>query len=371
MSGTGEPRTALVSGFSPVHATGASGPRFDEIPLFDEGLYEIGQDVYAWMVPNGSWGESNSGLVVGDGEALLVDTLWDVRLTRDMLSAMETVLKRTPIRYVANTHADGDHFLGNELVGYAEIISSQAAWREMLKTRPASLLLLGLVGRILGLAPHGRANMVGNWFEKMVSPYAFREVNLTPARRTFTGELRVVSGGRAVELIEVGPAHTGGDILVHVPHAKVVFSGDIVFMGSTPVMWAGPVKNCLAALDRILVLGADIVVPGHGPVTDKEGVREVRAYWEYMDFNIRKRFEAGMTPAAAARNIVLDRDFAHQPFASWNSPERIMVSTHTQYRHLKGRSGHPNVIQLFDIMRRQALLAQELPDAQPSIMRMR
>lgn len=104
--------------------TGAKQTRFGEIPTYDEGLYELGHDLYAWMVPNGSWGEANAGLIVGQGESLLVDTLWDVRFTRQMLAAMEPHTAVAPIKTVVNTHADGDHFFGNQLLPEADSITS-------------------------------------------------------------------------------------------------------------------------------------------------------------------------------------------------------------------------------------------------------
>ncbi len=73
-----------------------------------------------------------------------------------------------------------------------------------------------------------------------------------PRRSPASDELEV--GGRRVELIEVGPAHTPGDAIVWVPDARVVFSGDIVFSGVTPIMWAGPASNWIAALERIAAL---------------------------------------------------------------------------------------------------------------------
>ena len=82
-----------------------------------------------------------------------------------------------------------------------------------------------------------------------------------------------------------------------------------------------------------------------------------------------------MSPRDAAYDIVLSGDadlsvrLAQQPFAGWNSPERIMTSTHTIYRNLQGRTDHPKVPELMNIMRKQALLAHELPNAQPAIMR--
>ena len=75
-----------------------------------------------------------------------------------------------------------------------------------------------------------------------------------------------------MRLIQVGPAHTPGDVIVHVPDAKVVYTGDILFIGGAPLVWTGPVARCIAACDRILDLDLAAIVPGHGPLTDKDGV---------------------------------------------------------------------------------------------------
>jgi cyclase len=178
-------------------------------------------------------------------------------------------------------------------------------------------------------------------------------------------------GGRPVQLIEVGPAHTQGDLMVYVPDAKALFSADILFIDSTPVMWAGPVENWLAALDRILEMDVDVIVPGHGPITDKNGVRQVKAYWEFVMSQVQQRYSANLSAAEAARDIVLSREFTQQPFSRWNSPERMMTTVHTLYRHLQGRADHPKIPELLNILRKQALLAHQLPDAEPAIMRKR
>jgi cyclase len=348
--------------------TQAEHTRYGEVPQYKEGLYELGNRLYAWLVPNGSWGESNAGLIIGDDEALLVDTLWDVQHTRTMLRAMETVLAGVRLKYVVNTHADGDHFWGNELVTHAEIITSQAAYDEMKTSNPRSMILQEMLGRILSLVHFAKMDKVGHWLQTMALPYDFRGIKLTPARRQFTGEMKLWVGDRMVQLIEVGPAHTRGDLLVYVPDAKVLYSGDIVFVGSTPVMWAGPVKNCLAAIDRILNIDVEVVVPGHGPLTDMVGAQQVKTYWEYIDHQVCQCYELGMSAEGAARDIALSQEFARLSFANWNSPERIMVNTHTQYRYLARHKEPPNTLESFGIMVKQALLAQELPDAQPRIM---
>jgi glyoxylase-like metal-dependent hydrolase (beta-lactamase superfamily II) len=158
---------------------------------------------------------------------------------------------------------------------------------------------------------------------------------------------------------------------VYVPDAKTLYSGDILFVGSTPVMWAGPLENWLAALDRILEMDVEVIVPGHGPLTDKRGVQQVKTYWEYIYREVQPRYAAGLSAENAAYDIALSDDFTGQPFALWNSPERLMTNVHALYRHLQGRTDHPKVPELINIMRKQALLAHRLPDAEPSVMRKR
>ena len=225
------------------------------------------------------------------------------------------------------------------------------------------------LGNLLSAVRVMRADRVGHWFEQLVKPYDFQAVIHTPSTRTFTGELTLTVGGREVRLIEVGPAHTRGDLLVYVPDARILYSGDILFIESTPVMWAGPVENWLAALERILALDVELIIPGHGPLIDKTGVRRVIDYWLFVAAELRRRYEAGLTAPAAARDLVLSTEFARQPFADWNSPERMMTNAHTIFRQLQGRTDHPRLPELLNIMRQQALLAHELPQGKPAVMR--
>jgi len=348
---------------------GSLTTRYQEKPAYRAGLYDLGENVFAWMVPNGSWGEANAGLVVGDGESLLIDTLWDVKYTRMMLEAMIPLTRNSPIQTVFNTHADGDHFFGNQLVADADIITSQASYEEMTVVQPKSLLMLGRVGQALSLLPFGDNAKVGHWFQAMVAPYDFGEVIHTPAKRAFEGETSLSIGGRRVDLMEVGPAHTQGDAMAYIPDARVLFAADILFIGSTPVMWAGPVENWLAALDRILAMDVRIIVPGHGPLTDKDGVLSVRHYWTYVVEKLERCFQLGMSEVEASEKVVLSEEYQQQPFANWNSPERLVTNAHTLYRQWKGRTDQPKAPELLRIMRRQALLAHQLPHAQPQVMR--
>ena len=173
------------------------------------GLHEVADGCHAYLQPTGSWGWSNAGLIVGDGVSLLVDTLFDLRLTQRMLDAMAPITVVAPIARVVNTHANGDHCYGNVLVGQAEIIATSATAHEMAEVPPS--LLAGL---------NGAPGEVGDMFRSFFGAFDFEGIELRLPDRTFDGRIDLEVGGRSVELIEVGPAHTSGDTLAYVSRCQ-------------------------------------------------------------------------------------------------------------------------------------------------------
>ena len=360
-----------IDKFKKIYTTGVAITRFGEIPNYDEGLYEIANNTYAWMVPNGSWGETNSGLIVGDGEAVLVDTLWDLRCTKQMMVAIKPITDEAPINTVVNTHSDGDHFWGNQLFTNRDIVATQACKDMMDHMQPKSLTALGTLGSVMSKIPVMGCNHAGNWFKGMVKPYDYSDVIITPANRTFTQELALNVGGRDVVLMEMGPAHTSGDAIVYVPDAKVVYSGDLLFVEGTPPLWAGPVENWIKALDHMLGMDVETFVPGHGPLTDKQGVQRVRDYWEFVSHEVSHRHKAGKPPAVIAREIIFGEEFTRYGFMEWDSPERIYLSTHVLCKHLNGDAeNHYSTPQIINLLGKQGKLAHELPMCRPKCMHM-
>jgi cyclase len=292
-----------------------------ELPQsYRRGLHELGDGLFAFLQPNGGWGLSNAGLVVADDSSLLVDTLFDLRLTREMLDAMRPLTDPRPIRQVLNTHGNGDHWYGNQLVpADAEIVSSVTAIEDMQEVPPALMATLTEADLDEDLSAFVR---------HAFGSFEFDGIEFRLPDRTFTGSLTVDVGGRRVELLELGPAHTRSDVIAHVPDARTVFTGDILFVGGTPIMWTGPVSNWLAACEYIENMDVDTVVPGHGPVTDKEGPRQVRRYLEFVRDQATQRQRAGMSAAEAAMDIDLGE------FTDLGDPERIVVNVESIYAEL-------------------------------------
>ena len=306
-------------------------------PPYTKGLHALGGGSYAYLQPNGSWGWSNAGLVTDGGEALLIDTLYDLRLTGEMLEAMR---RATPaaarIGTLVNTHANGDHCYGNQLVAGARIIASAASAAEMNELPPDRMA--ALVKSAAAFGPGGA------FLARCLGGFDFEGIVHTPPTETFRGERTLRVGAKDVRLIEVGPAHTKGDVIVHVPADRLVFTGDILFIDGTPIMWAGPVANWIAACERIAAMDVDAIVPGHGPVTDAAGALRVRDYLVYVRDEARKRYDAGLCVADAARDIAL------ADFSAWGDAERIAVNVHTLYREWGDERPPMNAIELFALM---------------------
>ncbi len=266
-----------------------------DIP-YTRGRHQLTEHCHAWLVPDGTWGWSNAGLVTGTDQALLVDTLFDLAMTREMLDGLAPVTAAHPIRTLVNTHANGDHWFGNELVTDAEIIASQATAQEMATNGPD--LIRGMLDQLGAL---------GRFANHIFEPFDFTDITPTVATRTFDSELTLDVGGVMARVLMLGPAHTQGDSVVFVPDEGVLYAGDLLFIGGTPITWAGPVSNWITACDRMLALEPEIVVPGHGPVVVADDINRVRDYLVWVQAEASARYERGMSPEGAVRDINLGR----------------------------------------------------------------
>ncbi|HEY8514518.1 MAG TPA: MBL fold metallo-hydrolase [Candidatus Binatia bacterium] len=290
-------------------------------PPFELGLVQLSDKVHAYLQPDGGLGLSNAGLVGSARDALLVDTLFDLAHTRRMLDEIARKVT-SDIGRVVNTHHNGDHCWGNQLVAGAEIIGHRRCAELMQTLPPESLQRLKLAPDTI---PGARALRAG------LDRFDFSGITVTPPT-TFVPDdgMQLEVDGVEVRLIYVGPAHTAGDVVVHLPREGIVFTGDVVFRLCAPIGWEGTFARWIWALEQIAALDADTLVPGHGPVCGKEGALEMRDYLIYVRDESRRHFDAGRTVEEAALRIDLG------PYAGWAESERIVFNVDRAYREFRG-----------------------------------
>ncbi|HKI41475.1 MAG TPA: fumarylacetoacetate hydrolase family protein [Mycobacterium sp.] len=331
VQGLGETRQTVRAGAAP-HPLPArpnpdaapAAPRVNRAPArvpYTRGLHEVADRVWAWTLPDGGYGWSNAGLVAGDGAALLVDTLFDLALTREMLAAMSPITSSAPITDALITHSNGDHTHGNQLLDPSvRIIAAKGTAEEIAH---------GMAPEMLAMAQTANLGPVATpYTRERFGHFDFSGINVRNADQTFDRDLTIDVGGRRVDLLNLGPAHTAADSVAHVPDAGVLFGGDLLFIGCTPIVWAGPIANWISACDAMIALDAPIVVPGHGPVTDPDGIRAVRAYLAHVSERAEAAYRKGLSWSEAADTIALGE------YATWLDAERVVVNVYQRYREL-------------------------------------
>jgi len=113
---------------------------------YTRGLHQIGNGIYTYLQPDGSWGLNNAGLIVDGEHSMVVDTLYGLDLTRKMLDAMKAATNAAgSIDILVNTHVNGDHCFGNQLFKGAEIIASNACAEEFATETPIFCTIVLLV----------------------------------------------------------------------------------------------------------------------------------------------------------------------------------------------------------------------------------
>lgn len=297
---------------------------------YPRGLNKLGDHTYAWMLPDGSWGWSNSGLVVGEGQSLLFDTHYDLNLTREMLNGVAEVTAAAPITRLVNSHGNGDHFYGNELLGDEVEIFATVGTNEMMSEDNPQML--SQVKKMEGF--------VGDFVRDNFGAFDFDPIDKRLADTTFEGELELNVGGVDVVVKDLGPAHTRSDAILWVPSDRVVYAADLLFVGGTPIAWDGPLENWIAALDYIVSLDAKVVVPGHGPISGNAEVLEMRGYLEYVIEGATKSFNEGIPPVEAARNFDLGK------YGELNEHGRVVQNFLNVYHHL----GKPSNLNLLEVV---------------------
>ena len=278
---------------------GAGPERF----RYTKGLHGLGNGLYAWLAPDGSWGWSNAGLVVDGDASLLVDTLFDLPLTREMLAAMREAEPRAAAQdRRARQHPCQRRPLLRQRAGPgAEIVASRASAEEMGETPPE--VLAGLVEGVPGPGHRPRPLRAGTPSARSSS----RASGSCRRREPSSGQLELEVGDEARRAARGrAGAHQRRRRSCTSRATASIFSGDILFVEGTPIVWAGPVSNWIAPATASSRSIQSSSFRGTGRSPTGAARSAVKAYLEHLRAReVRLRFDAGLDAWSAARDIEL------------------------------------------------------------------
>ena len=274
------------------------------------GLTKIADNVYSYVgekdaSPAHSFA-ANAGIVIGTDAVLVVDTLISAKEGERFLADIRKVTGK-PIKYVVNTHAHLDHAFGNCVFAkLGTTVISHTADRAMLEKAGA-----------------GTLQNIGNYGLKADDMLGTTIVYPT---LTFSDLMQIDLGGTTVELIRVAPSHTQGSIVVHVPAQKLLFAGDILFTDFHPYMADGDITGWAKSIDALLVMDIEKIIPGHGPLSTKKDLKEMKEYLLLFDAKARELATGSQDADVIAAE--LKKDLPKRALADW------MIAFNVKSRYL-------------------------------------
>lgn len=263
------------------------------------GLVRITDRVYAYVgstAPSAadSFG-ANAGIIIGDREVVVVDTLVSAREADRFLKDIRAITDK-PIRYAVDTHYHLDHAFGNAVfAGTGATVVAHEKCREEMKDKAGAVLT--------------NANDYGLTAEDMAG------TTIALPTITFSRKMSLELDGVEVQLLYIEPSHSQGSIMVYLPSEKTVFAGDVLFTDYYPYMGEADITGWVTTLDFLAGLDADAIIPGHGPVSGKKDIAEMKEYILAFD-SLAGELAAG--PGTPEEKIAsLKAGLPARPLADW------------------------------------------------------
>lgn len=202
-------------------------------------------------------GLTNAGIIVGDDSVLVIDSLRVPSFARELRADVRRLTDK-PVQYLVDTHGHWDHAFGNEEFRDATIVGHVNCRRDLEEL--GEVWRQGVIARNV------------EWSEEI------KTVRITPPDLTFDRSLELHFGGRRVDLIYLGRAHTSGDIFIHLPDDGLLFTGDVAQDGGVPYMLDGYMADWIETDTRILDLPFERFVSGHGPIGARPALQDARDF---------------------------------------------------------------------------------------------
>jgi glyoxylase-like metal-dependent hydrolase (beta-lactamase superfamily II) len=274
---------SFLAAFLPSLAFAQDAPDFT--------VKKIGEGVYAAVSRDGSKSGSNAGFVVGSNGVLVVDTFVNPASARDLLAEIRKVTN-LPIRFVVNTHYHLDHTGGNSV--FAEAGATILAQRNLRGwLRSENMKFFGATPK-----PEDKARVESLALPDMI----------------YTDAVDIFLGSRKVE-VRYMLGHTGGDSVVIVPDANVVFGGDLIWQKHLPNLIDATTADWVKTLEKLLAdHNSATFVSGHGDVATPQDVRDFHDYLVSLRDFIGKAQAAGKSGQDLVDSVSAQ---VKEKFGSW------------------------------------------------------
>jgi len=269
-------------------------------------VQKLGPDLYAYISSNDS--SANATFLVANNGILVVDTGLNEQEGRKLLDEIRKV-SPLPVRWIVNTHYHPDHRGGNSAVGPDAVIISTSYTRERTlgpKRKPTETS-----------GPLPVYETINSVNEPLV-------LNLS---------------GHEVRILHPGPAHTLGDLVVYFPDQHAIATGDLFLTNSCPAMDDGDMENWIPALDHMLTLPINHVVPGHFEVATKEQLLRFRDYLSELRQQVARMKQDGLSLEQLQRHLDMK---AFKDFRQWPQYEATFAdNAAAYYKQLGSRPDAP------------------------------
>jgi cyclase len=226
----------------------------------------------------GENGESNNGFIVCDDCVIVVDTATSPHQTQKDLENLRTATDKK-IKFLINTHYHGDHTFGN--MYFSDIIAHKNCYNALKEATPRYIKYIE---------------------DNMENKEHFKDFALKLPNIVFSEEVTLFE---PFEIrISHCSGHTSGSAIVYIPGEKVLFSGDLLFVGMHPYMGDADINQWITALKYLLQLEIATVIPGHGELCDKE---EIKSHIDYLSifYSSLKGLKKKYTKEEICRNLDL------------------------------------------------------------------
>lgn len=233
----------------------------------EDGLKKITDSVYSYTdvkgaAPQNSFG-ANAGIIIGKDFLVAVDSLITAKEAKRFIKDIKKVSKK-PVKFLINTHYHLDHSLGNsEFAKLGAVIIAQENDRQNMQKAGEGMLQY--------------AKQMG------LSDQDLKGTRLAYPTLTFKERVTLDLVNNKIEVLYLGASHTTGSVLIYVPKEKVLFCGDILFTDFHPFMGEANIEGWIKVLDQIMSMDVEKIIPGHGPVSSKKDVADLKNYLSVFD----------------------------------------------------------------------------------------